>query len=181
MMAALIRREKPSVVVEIGVFGGRSLVPQALALRENKQGVVYGIDPYTAAAATEGEFTSDPGGKGYWSVVAGTINTSGSFIFEAKKVGKETLLSQIIKMVEDAQGSKAPIEALADKISGIFVPIVLIIALVSLIVWLAVGSQFIVFSLTYLSFKTFLTISSLVSGPFFWIRFLITSLTTPDI
>lgn len=97
------------------------------------------------------------------SVVAGTINTSGSFIFEAKKVGKETLLSQIIKMVEDAQGSKAPIEALADKISGIFVPIVLIIALVSLIVWLAVGSQFIGFSqsvsLGILSFVSVLVIA----------------------
>ncbi len=80
------------------------------------------------------------------TVVAGTINTTGSFVFEAKKVGKETLLSQIIKMVEEAQGSKAPIEALADKISGIFVPIVLAIAFVSLIVWLLVGSQFIGFS-----------------------------------
>jgi Cu+-exporting ATPase len=97
------------------------------------------------------------------SVVAGTINTSGSFIFEAKKVGKETLLSQIIKMVEEAQGSKAPIEALADKISGIFVPIVLIIAFVSLIVWLAIGSQFIGFSqamsLGILSFVSVLVIA----------------------
>jgi Cu2+-exporting ATPase/Cu+-exporting ATPase len=96
------------------------------------------------------------------SVVAGTINTSGSFIFEAKKVGKETLLSQIIKMVEDAQGSKAPIEALADKISGIFVPIVLIIAFVSLVTWLAIGSQFIGFSqsvsLGILSFVSVLVI-----------------------
>lgn len=97
------------------------------------------------------------------SVVAGTINTSGSFIFEAKKVGKETLLSQIIKMVEDAQGSKAPIEALADKISGIFVPIVLIIAFVSLIIWLAIGSQVIGFSqsmsLGILSFVSVLVIA----------------------
>ena len=97
------------------------------------------------------------------SVVAGTINTSGSFIFEAKKVGKETLLSQIIKMVEDAQGSKAPIEALADKISGIFVPIVLVIAFVSLIIWLAIGFQFIGFSqsmsLGILSFVSVLVIA----------------------
>lgn len=97
------------------------------------------------------------------SVVAGTINTSGSFVFEAKKVGKETLLSQIIKMVEEAQGSKAPIEALADKISGIFVPIVLVIAFVSLTIWLAVGSQFIGFSqamsLGILSFVSVLVIA----------------------
>ena len=80
------------------------------------------------------------------TVVAGTINTNGSFVFEATKVGKETILSQIIKMVEEAQGSKAPIEALADKVSGIFVPIVLVIAAVTLGAWLIVGSQFIGFS-----------------------------------
>lgn len=80
------------------------------------------------------------------SVVSGTLNTSGSFIFEAKKVGFETLLSQIIKMVEDAQGSKAPIQALADKISAIFVPIVLVIASITLIAWLGIGSQTLGFS-----------------------------------
>lgn len=74
------------------------------------------------------------------SVVAGTINTSGSFIFEATKVGSETLLSQIIKMVENAQGSKAPIQALADKISSIFVPIVLILSFVTLGAWLMFGT-----------------------------------------
>lgn len=80
------------------------------------------------------------------SVVSGTINTSGSFIFRATKVGSETLLAQIIKMVEDAQGSKAPIQALADKISSIFVPIVLAIALLTLGVWLIWGSQYLGFS-----------------------------------
>ena len=76
------------------------------------------------------------------SVVSGTINTSGSFTFKATKVGSETLLAQIIKMVEDAQGSKAPIQALADKISSVFVPIVLVIAFFSLGAWLVVGSQY---------------------------------------
>ena len=66
------------------------------------------------------------------SVVAGTMNTSGSFIFKATKVGSETLLAQIITMVEEAQGSKAPIQALADKISAVFVPIVLMIAFLAL-------------------------------------------------
>ncbi len=80
------------------------------------------------------------------SVVSGTINTSGSFIFKATKVGSETLLAQIIKMVEDAQGSKAPIQALADKISAIFVPIVLVIAFLALAAWLIVGSQYLGFS-----------------------------------
>jgi len=80
------------------------------------------------------------------SVVSGTINTSGSFTFKATKVGSETLLAQIIKMVEDAQGSKAPIQALADKISSVFVPIVLVIAFLSLGAWLIVGSQYLGFS-----------------------------------
>lgn len=73
------------------------------------------------------------------NVVSGTINTSGSFIFSATKVGGETLLAHIIKMVEEAQGSKAPIQALADKISSVFVPVVLVIAFLTLGVWLFFG------------------------------------------
>ncbi|MDO8552293.1 MAG: heavy metal translocating P-type ATPase [bacterium] len=80
------------------------------------------------------------------SVVAGTINTSGSFTFKATKVGQETMLAHIVKMVEEAQGSRAPIQALADKISAVFVPIVLVIAFVSLGAWLAIGSQYLGFS-----------------------------------
>lgn len=80
------------------------------------------------------------------NVVSGTINTSGSFTFKATKIGSETLLAQIIKMVEDAQGSKAPIQALADKISSVFVPTVLVIAFVTLVTWLIVGSQYLGFS-----------------------------------
>jgi P-type Cu+ transporter len=80
------------------------------------------------------------------SVVAGTINTSGTFIFKATKVGSETLLSQIVQMVEDAQGSRAPIQALADKISGIFVPIVLALSFLSLAIWIIVGTSIFGFS-----------------------------------
>ena len=79
-------------------------------------------------------------------VVSGTINTTGSFTFKATKVGGETLLAQIVKMVESAQGSKAPIQALADKISAIFVPVVLCIAVLTLGLWLVVGTQFYGFS-----------------------------------
>lgn len=68
-------------------------------------------------------------------VIGATINKLGTFKFEAKKVGKDTMLSQIIKMVEDAQGSKAPIQKLADYVSGIFVPVVLGIGFLTLIVW----------------------------------------------
>ena len=81
------------------------------------------------------------------TVIAGTINKSGAFKFKAVKVGKETTLSQIIKLVEDAQGSKAPVQELADKIAAIFVPSVLVIACVSFLVWFSLGKGFI-FSLT---------------------------------
>ena len=80
------------------------------------------------------------------SVVAGTINTSGSFTFKATKVGSETMLAHIVKMVEEAQGSRAPIQALADKISAVFVPVVLVIAFVALAAWLAIGTQYLGFS-----------------------------------
>ncbi len=80
------------------------------------------------------------------SVVSGTLNTSGSFTFKATKVGSETLLAHIINMVEEAQGSKAPIQALADKISSVFVPIVLIIAFLALGAWLLLGSSSLGFS-----------------------------------
>jgi len=80
------------------------------------------------------------------TVIAGTMNTSGTFTFKATKVGSETMLANIIKMVGDAQGSKAPIQALADKISAVFVPIVLVIAVITLGVWLTVGTQYFGFS-----------------------------------
>ncbi|MEX1377513.1 MAG: heavy metal translocating P-type ATPase [Eubacteriales bacterium] len=69
------------------------------------------------------------------TVVGASINKLGSFKFRATKVGKDTVLSQIIKMVEDAQGSKAPIQKIADKVAGIFVPIVVGIALITFLVW----------------------------------------------
>lgn len=69
------------------------------------------------------------------TVFAGTINLSGSFRFEATKVGKETALAQIIRLVEEAQGSKAPIQRFADKVASVFVPVVMVIALVTFLVW----------------------------------------------
>ncbi len=74
-------------------------------------------------------------------VFAGTVNQKGSFQFTAEKVGGETLLSQIIKMVQQAQGSKAPVQKLVDKIAGIFVPVVLGISIVTFIVWMSVGGD----------------------------------------
>ena len=76
------------------------------------------------------------------AVIGGTINKQGTFRFSATKIGSDTLLAQIIRMVEEAQGSRAPIQRLADRVSAIFVPIVLGIAVLTIIIWLAVGSQF---------------------------------------
>ncbi|MFY9482453.1 MAG: heavy metal translocating P-type ATPase [Tissierellaceae bacterium] len=75
-------------------------------------------------------------------VVGATINKFGSFKFEAKKIGKDTVLAQIIKLVEEAQGSKAPVQRLADKISGIFVPVVVGIALVTVLGFSLIGNNF---------------------------------------
>lgn len=74
-------------------------------------------------------------------VYAGTINQKGSFRFKTEKVGDATMLGQIIKLVQDAQGSKAPVQKLVDKIAGIFVPVVLGIALLTLILWLTLGGE----------------------------------------
>ena len=68
-------------------------------------------------------------------VIGATLNKMGSFTFEATKVGKETALAQIIRLVEEAQGSKAPIQKLADQVSAIFVPIVIAIALLTFLGW----------------------------------------------
>ncbi len=74
-------------------------------------------------------------------VFAGTINQKGSFQFKAVKVGRETMLAHIIKMVQDAQGSKAPVQKLVDKIAGIFVPVVIGIAILTFILWFILGGN----------------------------------------
>jgi len=75
-------------------------------------------------------------------VIGATINKYGTFKFEATKVGKDTVLSQIIKMVEEAQGSKAPIQKVADKVSGVFVPVVLGIAVITFLIWYLAAGDF---------------------------------------
>jgi Cu2+-exporting ATPase/Cu+-exporting ATPase len=79
-------------------------------------------------------------------VIGGTMNRQGSFIFTATGVGADTMLSRIITMVEDAQGSKAPVQHLADRVAGVFVPAVLVIAALVLMLWLGIGSSVLGFS-----------------------------------
>src|SRR5206468_8939427 len=81
--------------------------------------------------------TKEPGSK----VIAGTLNQSGGFMMRADKVGRDTLLSQIVKMVADAQRSRAPIQRLADQVSGWFVPIVIVVALIAFGAWAWFGPE----------------------------------------
>ena len=74
-------------------------------------------------------------------VYAGTINRNGSFRFVAEKVGSETVLSQIIRMVRDAQGSKAPVQKLVDRVAGIFVPVIMSVALLSFVLWVTLDAE----------------------------------------
>jgi Cu+-exporting ATPase len=93
------------------------------------------------------------------AVIGATINKTGTFTFEATKVGRDTMLSQIIRMVQEAQGSKAPIQRLADYISSIFVPTVISIGLVTFILWYIFGSAETRFTFALLNFIAVLIIA----------------------
>ena len=75
------------------------------------------------------------------SLIGATINKSGTFLYKATKVGSETMLAQIIKLVEEAQGSKAPIQKIVDRVSSYFVPLVIILAILTFVVWYVFGAQ----------------------------------------
>jgi len=77
------------------------------------------------------------------TVVGGTLNRQGMLKFEATRVGRETALAQIIHLVQQAQGSKAPVQALADRVAAVFVPSVIVIAFVTFILWWVIGGQFV--------------------------------------
>src|ERR1700704_2215759 len=81
--------------------------------------------------------TRETGGK----VIAGTLNQSGSFVMRADRIGRETLLSQIVQMVADAQRSRAPIQRLADQVAGWFVPTVIAVAVIAFGVWAVFGPE----------------------------------------
>lgn len=103
-------------------------------------GEVIGGESFVDESMITGEPIAVSKAKGD-KVFAGTINQKSSFQFRAEKVGGETLLSQIIKMVQEAQGSKAPVQKLVDKIAGIFVPIVMGISIITFITWMIVGGD----------------------------------------
>ena len=103
-------------------------------------GVVSEGQSYVDESMLSGEPLPVRKQKGF-KVFAGTINQKGAFRFVADKIGQDTLLAQIIRMVQDAQGSKAPVQKLVDKIAGIFVPIIISIAVVSLIAWILLAPE----------------------------------------
>jgi len=92
-------------------------------------------------------------------VFGATINKTGSFRFRAVKVGKDTTLQQIVRLVEEAQGSKAPIARLADTVSGVFTPVVLCIAIATFVVWFVAASSDVRFTLALVNFVSVLIIA----------------------
>ena len=103
-------------------------------------GVVVNGSSYVDESMISGEPVAVEKTAGH-KVFAGTINQKGSFQFTAEKVGGDTILAQIIKMVQQAQGSKAPVQKLVDKIAGVFVPIVIGIAILTFVIWMILGND----------------------------------------
>lgn len=137
--ATIIRAGK-----NINVPIGEVVVGDSVFIRPGERFPVDGTVLKGASFVDESMITGEPmpvektsGAK----IVGGTINTNGSLIVQADKVGKDTILARIISLVDKAQRTKAPIESLADKISSVFVPIILVIAAVTFIAWIIFGTQ----------------------------------------
>jgi Cu+-exporting ATPase len=142
---AIVIREGKEIEIPIDQVVHGDLIVVKPAGKIPVDGVLTGGSSFVDEAMVTGEPVPVEKSIGD-TVIAGTINTTGSFTFKATKIGSETMLAHIVKMVEEAQGSKAPIQALADKISSVFVPIVLVLSFVSLGLWLLVGTQYLGFS-----------------------------------
>ncbi|BBU61985.1 copper-translocating P-type ATPase [Methylosinus sp. C49] len=120
------------------------VVGDLVAVRPGERIATDGIVVDGASHVDESMITGEPApvGKRKGSEVTGaTVNTTGAFTFRATRVGADTVLAGVIRMVEQAQGAKLPIQALVDRVTGVFVPAVLGVALVTFIVWLAFGPQ----------------------------------------
>jgi P-type Cu+ transporter len=118
------------------------VVGDLLIVKPGEKVPVDGVVTDGASAVNEAMLTGEPmpvAKKPGDEVIGGTLNTTGSITFRATRVGKETALGQIVQLVEDAQATKAPIQKLADRVAGVFVPIVIALALVAFIVWFDLG------------------------------------------
>lgn len=142
LQAKTARVERDGQEIELPIADVR--VGDSLRVRPGEKIPVDGVVTEGSSAIDESMVTGEslPVEKnvGDW-VIGATMNKLGAFKFEARKVGKETALAQIVRLVEDAQASKAPIQRLADQISAVFVPIVAGIALATFIVWFFFGPE----------------------------------------
>ena len=139
--SAVVRRGGAEITVPIEqvVLGDLVVVKPGASIPVD--GVVMEGNSSVDESALTGEsipVVKQPGDR----VAAATINKNGYFVFRADKIGEDTTLSQIIRLVEEAGASKAPISRLADKIAGVFVPVVMCIALAACIIWLIAGQTF---------------------------------------
>ena len=135
---ALVLRDGAEVEIPAGEVAVGETVVIKPGMRIPVDGTVLsGMSSVDESAVTGESIPAEktPGAR----VIAASINRSGSFTFRAEKVGQDTTLAQIITLVQDAGATKAPIAKLADKVSGVFVPVVIAIALVAFGVWLALG------------------------------------------
>jgi len=126
-------------------------VGDIVVVRPGEKMPVDGIVTEGTSAVDESMLTGEPmpvDKKEGDSVVGATINKNGFLKFQATKVGKDTVLAQIIRLVERTQGSKAPIQRLADSVAGVFVPVVIGIAVLTFLVWYFIGGESFTFALT---------------------------------
>src|SRR5438874_859106 len=127
---------------EIDVPVEAVVVADMVIVKPGEKVPVDGIVTEGASAVNEAMLTGEPmpvAKKPGDEVIGGTLNTTGSITFRATRVGKETALGQIVQLVEDAQATKAPIQKLADRVAGVFVPIVIALAIAAFVVWFDVG------------------------------------------
>lgn len=137
--------------VEVQVPAASVRVGDVLMVRTGESVPVDGVVLEGEGSVDESVITGEPLPKSVHAgsaVTGATVNTAGWFTMRAERVGEETVLAGIIRLVDEATSSKAPIEKMADKISGVFVPVVIAIAVVVFAVWLAVGAELSV-ALTY--------------------------------
>ena len=140
---------QPQTVIRVADDGTETEIPlkviqegDVLSVRPGERIPVDGTINTGVSFVDESMITGEPvpvekvtGSK----VFAGTVNQKGSFRFTAERVGNDTVLAHIIKMVQEAQGSKAPVQRLVDRIAGIFVPVIIGIAIITFVVWMWVG------------------------------------------
>lgn len=142
---------QPKTARVIGADGSEQDLPVAqlqvgdrISLRPGEKipvdGILFSGNTFVDESMITGEpipARKDPGDK----LLAGTVNQRGSFVMEATKVGSDTLLAQIIRTVQEAQGSKAPVQRIADRIAAVFVPVVIGLALLTFLLWLVLGGE----------------------------------------